>query len=145
MTWRKTISKTLTSSDFWTAASTIIIAVFTVELYCVSNRQWQTSQQAINLSQLTTIAEVGNPDATKIVDGQTTLTFKNTGQTKALNARVELFYFGADSAPPNLDPLTAFAKLGQIDIDHLQEAEDSDLRRFEKLHLPEPERNAGQA
>ena len=58
MTWRKTIGRVLTSSDFWTAASTIVIAVFTVELYCVSNRQWQTMQRQLRDSEVAQTASL---------------------------------------------------------------------------------------
>jgi hypothetical protein len=30
----------LSSSSFWTALATIVIAGFTIALYCVSTRQW---------------------------------------------------------------------------------------------------------
>ena len=52
--WKKTGSYLfllLTSSSFWTAIATLVIAAFTVELYCVSNRQWQTMQKQLEISE----------------------------------------------------------------------------------------------
>jgi hypothetical protein len=130
---QKEAHRQATLSQFFQGMTLVIVAAYTAFTFW----QWQAmlqqnrnAQQAINLSQLAVSAEVGNSDATHIINGQTTLTFENTGQTKALNARVELFYCGSDSAPPDFDPFTEFAKLGQIKIDQLQAAEDSDLNRM---------------
>ena len=48
MSWLKEI---LSSSGFWTALATVVIAAFTVELTCVSNRQWQTAQRQLDDSE----------------------------------------------------------------------------------------------
>jgi hypothetical protein len=111
------------------------LVVFTGILSVMAVRQY-------NLSQRTVIAEVGNSEATPITNGKTTLTFKNTGQTKALNVRVELFYSGFDSVPSDFDPFTEFAKLGDIKIDQLQATRDAQLEAFKNEHLPEAEMNA---
>lgn len=72
MKWRKTISGFLTSSGFWTAAATIVIATFTIELYCVSNHQWQTMKRQLDISERPWISL----DKLVIVDP---LTFKEKG------------------------------------------------------------------
>jgi hypothetical protein len=41
----------LTSPEFWTAAATVVIAAFTVELYGVSNRQGQTMDRQLEMSE----------------------------------------------------------------------------------------------
>lgn len=62
MTWRKTISRVLTSSDFWTAASTIVIAIFTIELYSVSTRQTVDSESVQRAFIFSTGVKLYKPD-----------------------------------------------------------------------------------
>ena len=47
----------LASSEFWTAAATVIIAAFTIELYCVSTQQGKTMRQQLEFSERPWIAE----------------------------------------------------------------------------------------
>jgi hypothetical protein len=141
---QKEAHRQATLSGFFQGMTLVIVAAYTAFTFW----QWQAmlqqnrnTQQAINLSQLALIAEVVNSDTTKIVDGKTTLTFKNTGQTKALNVRVELFDSGFDFAPSDFDPFTQFTKLGDIKIDQLQATEEADLNRLKNAHLPEAQMN----
>jgi hypothetical protein len=83
---RRYIRATLISSNFWTAAATVVIALFTVELYCVSSSQWKTMQQQLNDSEAVQAASVEIQNFRSegtLTDGAISFDLKNMGQTRA--------------------------------------------------------------
>jgi hypothetical protein len=99
MTWRKTIGRVLNSSDFWTATSTIVIAVFTVELYFVSNRQGADSeaiQRAFVFSRGVNLYKPdpgASPDLEMVV-----IPIENTGTTAATDLEITANMFTKPSS-----------------------------------------------
>lgn len=101
-------------SGFITAVATAVIAAFTIELYFVSNRQWQTTDKELNLSQrpwvgldLTTL----NVDALTFnaKGGFITIAgeMKNTGHSVAVHTLSYIRIMDVSQLPKNAQMKTA--------------------------------------
>jgi len=95
---------------FFTMLATIVMAIFTGELYCVSNRQWQTmlaanqaSQDALHITERPYVS-IGTKDGT-LIDLPTANTplriyFVNSGHSPAMNFKLNWFP-GIGTASPS--------------------------------------------